>query len=181
MLKPIALFCLALLPLTTNAAIEKYATSCGNRICFHWWPKVPAIPGWHQDRERNFDMGVNLLVPNDRGFSDAPAVIYARAVYKPRVPEVKSLDALIEQDRRTFLAEKPDGAVAEAGKLTTGDGHRLRSLTFFAPHSGSWERVAYGEEGDFYLIFTLSAQDKASYEHGTPLFEAWVGRYREAL
>lgn len=180
MLKSIALLCLVLLPLATHAAIEKYATSCGNSICFHWWPRMLPVQGWHRDEARSFDMNVLLLVPDGSDFSDAAAVIYAKAVYKPRVPKLTSLRAFIEQDRQNFMAEKADMAVAEADALVSADGHVWRSLTFFAPHDGSWERVAYGEESDFYLVFTLSARDKASYERNRAVFEAWIRRYREA-
>ena len=180
MLKPLALLCLALLPLAAGAEVEKFAVVCETRMCFYWWPKVPPLPGWHQDRARSIEQDANVLVPDGRSFGDAPAVVYARAVYKPRVPESASLKAFIDQDRRTFLEKRPDIAIAEAGTVATGDGHAWRSLTFFPGRGGPWERVVYGEEGDFYLIFTLSANDKAAYDRAAPLFESWMKRYREA-
>jgi len=36
---------LTLLSMRVNAEIEKTAMTCGSKICFYWWPKVPAVKG----------------------------------------------------------------------------------------------------------------------------------------
>jgi hypothetical protein len=179
MLKLIATLCLALTPFAVGAEIEKYATLCNQSICFHWWPRVPAIPGWHHDEEQSQRLGANVWVPDGSSFSDADAIIYAEASYKPRTPDIHSLAALIDKDRQFFQQKASDTVIAEADALKTADGQSLRSLTFFARSSSQWERVSYGEEGEFYLIFTLSAHDKASYERRLPLYKDWLASYKE--
>ena len=69
--------------------------------------------------------------------------------------------------------------ITEGLVLRTADGKAWRSFAFVPGNQGNWERVAYGEEGDYYLVFTLSARDKASYERLAPLFASWIERYRK--
>ena len=109
-------------------------------------------------------MGGNTLVPNRSTFAKAESIIYARALYKPRIPETKSVDTLISDDKKDSVQEKPDIIISDGGILTTADGKKLRSLTFFPKKTGDWEQVAYGEEGDFYLIFTISSKSKKGFD-----------------
>ncbi len=112
---------------------------------------------------------------------DAEAVMYAKASYKPRVPESKSVEAMIESDKKDFREQSPGVVISEVNALVTSDGQVLRSLTFIPSEQGNWERVSYGEEGDFYLIFTVSARNKAAYEKALPAYEALIHAYREKL
>lgn len=179
MLKLIATLCLALTPFVVGAEIEKSATICEHGFCLHWWPKVSPIAGWHHDEQQSLRLGVNVWVPDGSSFDSAAAVIYAKAVYKPSEPDLHSLAAFIDSDRRSSRADAPDVVISEADALKTGDGHAFPSLTFFSAQRKLWDRVAYGEEGEFYLIFTLSASDKASYEGLLPLYKAWLASYKE--
>jgi hypothetical protein len=166
-------------PSEASGEIEKRATTCEQVLCFHWWPKLPAFAGWHQDEPRSFAFGCNALAPDGSSFGDADTVMYAKALYKPRDPETTSLEMLIEQDKQRFAKEVPGIAIAEAPSLATADGQKLRSLTFFPKGEGNWERVAYGEEGDFYLVFAVSSLSRKGYEAALPAYERLVGRYRE--
>lgn len=161
------------------AEIEKLATSCEKGLCFHWWPKLEPMEGWHQDREQSFNYSVNALAPDGASFANADTVMYAKAVYKPREPEIKSLEELIARDRRDFAANVPGVEITEALPLSTADGQLLQSITFFPTGKGNWERVAYGEEGDFYLIFTISSKSLSSYNSNVKAYEAMISQYRE--
>jgi hypothetical protein len=68
--------------------------------------------------------------------------------------------------------------MSEAGSLTTADGQRLRSFSFFPKAKGNWERVAYGEEDEFFLLFTISARSLQAYKLKQADYEALVTRYR---
>src|SRR6476659_7512895 len=93
-----------LLSAPAHAEIENIAQHCDQKLCLSWWPKLPPLKGWHQDRPSSLRNSINALAPDGRTFANAEAVIYARAIYKPRVPDVRSLDQLIENDKRDFLA-----------------------------------------------------------------------------
>src|SRR5207237_10269165 len=103
------------------AEIEKIAIPGERGISFHWWPKLPSVVGWHHDREQSFQFGVNALAPDGFTFANAETVMYAKAVYKPREPEAKSLELLIEKDKKTFAAHIPGVAIEEVAPLTTAN------------------------------------------------------------
>ena len=161
------------------AEMEKFVTPSDQGLCFHWWPKLSPADGWHQDRENSLGYSANALAPDGFTFSDAESVMYAKAIYKPREPETKSVDMLIENDRRDFLADTPDIVIEAAAGLTTADGRVLRSFTFFPKTKGNWERVSYGEEGEYYLIFTVSSRSLEGYLTAMTAYQQLIGRYKE--
>jgi hypothetical protein len=170
---------LLLVPLSAFSEIEKVGQLCEKGICVAWWPKLTSVKEWHHEREPSFANSVNIQVPNGFTFSNADTVIYAKAIYKPRAPEIKSLDMLIKRDREKFISRDPDIVVTETKNLKTGDGRFLNSFTFFPKSEGNWEQVSYGEEGDFYLIFTISSRSRAGFDETFHVYEQYVGQYKE--
>jgi hypothetical protein len=161
------------------AEIEKFAIPGEKGMSFHWWPKLPPIKGWHQDRDHSFNYSINALAPDGSTFANAETVIYAKAVYKPRQPESKSLEMFIQNDNRGFLAKGSDITIQEVAPLTTAGGRTLRSYTFFPKAQGNWERVSYGEEGEFYLVFTVSSRSPAAYKEAVKAYVELIGSYKE--
>ncbi|HVN96170.1 MAG TPA: hypothetical protein VMT62_07060 [Syntrophorhabdaceae bacterium] len=175
----LVLLILLLIPLSVLSEIEKVGEPCENGICLAWWPKLTPVKGWHHERGPSFRNAINIQVPDGSTFSDAETVIYARALYKPAVPEIKSLDFLIKDDQEEFMGRDPAITVTEVRALKTGDGRLLKSYTFFPKSEGNWEQVSYGEESDFYLIFTISSRSRAGYEKTLSIYEQYIGQYRE--
>ena len=93
--------------------------------------------------------------------------MYAKAVYKPREPGITSVETLIQRDREDFARNVPGVRIEEVAPLTTADGKLLRSFTFFPGKEGNWERVSFGEEGDFFLVFALSSRSERAYRAAT--------------
>ncbi len=158
--------------------VDKLAQPCDEKICFHWWPRLPEIKGWHHDHDQSLHYGANALAPDGSNFADAEAVIYALALYKPRMPETKSLQTLIDDDKAEFRARDSTIKIEEAKSITTADGQKLRSFEFVPAQTGNWERVAYGEEGDFYLVFTVSARSRDAYKKAGGAYEELLSHYR---
>jgi len=178
-----AFLALSLLALAAPAIgeIEKLGNPCETGICLYWWPKLPTVKGWHHEDGPSQQNATNILAPDGATFSDAETVMYAKASYKPRMPEIKTLAALIADDKKHFVENVPGVIVTEVKALRTGDGQKLRSFTFFPPGQGNWERVSYGEEGDFYLIFAVSSRTKSGYDKAMPAYEAMISGYKEKL
>lgn len=170
---------LAFLSGPVRAEVEKSAQTCESQICFYWWPKLPAVKGWHQDLNESYELGANVLVPDGSSFSDAETVMYAEALYKPRVPDIASVAALIDGDKQKFLDHRPGLKIVESKGQATGDGKILRSFEYIPGRQGDWEQVSYGEEGDFYLIFTVSSRTKTGYTHSVSAYEGLIQGYRE--
>lgn len=175
----IFLFILFFNPCPAQAAIEKIAAPCEDAICLHWWPVLPEIGGWHHDEKASYHHKVNAMAPDGFTFSNAETVIYAKALYKPRTPETKTLDMLITDDQADFLQSDSSLIITETTPLTTGDGKKLRSFTFFPGESGNWEKVTYAEEGDYYLVFTISSRTKEGYQKSLPHYEQLIWHYKE--
>jgi hypothetical protein len=179
-MKPfLTILVLAIAPVIGNADIFKLAVPTDQGMQFYWWPTLPTISGWEHDEDTSRNNSVNMLVPVGKTFSNAPAVMYGRALFKPRIPETKSLVQLIADDQATFKKDVPGITVKELDAITDGDGKAHRCFSFVPTTSGSWELVAYGEEGEFYLIFTVSGNSKAALAMATPDFRKLIGAYRE--
>ena len=161
------------------AEIEKIAIPSEKGVSFYWWPKVASLDGWRQDREHSFFYSANALAPDGFTFKNAESVIYARALFKPRTPEIKSLEALIENDRKDFETNVPGVSIQEVAPLSTADGQKLRSFTFFPTKGGNWERVSYGEEGEFYLVFTVSSRSQSGFNSAVIAYEKLIAGYRK--
>lgn len=174
---PILLALVLLAPTLLRAKIDKEAVPSKTGLQLYWWPDLAAVKGWHHDEKASRYYAVNAEVPDGATFSNAEAVIYAKAMYKPRTPETKSLAMLIQQDRQTFLSHDPGLQVTEIPPLKTADGKILKTYTFFPEKKGNWEEVAYGEEDDFYILFVLSARSKEGFDKALGAYEEFVSKY----
>jgi hypothetical protein len=160
-----------------QAEIVKTADiDCHGRICFHWWPKLAPLPGWHADENVNRRYGFNALIPDGASWSGADTIMYARAVYRESRPDIALLDAFIASDKKSFADEKGT-LIADAAPVTTGDGAKLRSATYFRVDHKTWERVSYGEEGDYFLLFVVSSFSETAYEKRQADYEQMIRTY----
>lgn len=174
----IGLFLVALS--VAQAEIEKIAIPGEKGMSFYWWPKLTPVEGWHQDRENSFFYSANALAPDGFTFKSAESVMYARALFKPRERDIKSLEALIESDRKDFEANVPGVSIHEVAALSSSDGQKFRSFTFFPTSGGNWERVSYGEEGEFYLIFTISSRSLSGFNAAVGAYEKLIAGYNQS-
>jgi hypothetical protein len=170
---------LLLISATTHAEMEQIATSCEREFCFYWWPKLPEVKGWHHDHDQSLSYGINAQAPDGYTFANAKTVIYAKAPYKPRMPETKTLEMLISDDKRQFLLDYPGIQIKEVKSLITADGQVLRSFAFSPKTKGNWEQVSYGEEDDFYLIFTISSRSKEAFAAMYPDYKRFINNYKK--
>lgn len=166
-------------PMPGRAEVEKNAVSGAQGIELFWWPRLPAVEGWEHDRPASLQYGANMLVPRGKAFGAAEAVIYAKALYKPRAPQIASLDALVERDRQEFGGPGGGLLVHDSSRLYSADAHPLPCLLFEPVSGGNWERVCYLEEGDYYLLFTLSSRSRAGFESSMKTFVEVVTHYRQ--
>lgn len=164
----------------THAEIEKIAIPAEKGFSFYWWPKLTPVDGWHQDREHSFFYSANALAPDGFTFKNAESVMYARAVFKSREPDIKSLETLIENDRMDFEANVPGISIHEVAALYSSGGQTFRSFTFFPTRTGNWERVSYGEEGEFYLIFTISSRSLSGFNAAVGAYEKLIASYNQS-
>ena len=150
---------------------------CGG-MCFYWWPVLPSVEGWRQDIEASYKFSANTQAPNKFNFKNSETVIYAKALYKPRMPKIHNIYELIENDHSQFK----DGAELNINKIssiTTADGQKLLTYSFYPKEEGNWEHVSYGEEGDFFLVFTISSRTKSGLEKNLPAYNEFITKYQK--
>ena len=161
------------------SAIETVETPSSAGTVRQWWPKVTPPKGWQHDREHSLAYGINAMAPEGSHFGDAETVMYAKAMYRPREVQLKDVDALIDRDRRKALIQDPPRKSAAAPPLKTADGTSLKTWSYIPARSeGNWERVAYGQEGDYFILFAVSSRSKKGYEAARASFEQMVRAYK---
>ena len=168
---------LLILPGLVHADILRLAIQEGNKVEVYTWPVLPKVDGWHHDRKHSLHFRSNAQAPDGYDFMDAETVIYAKAIFKPSVPYLFDVDDLISNDRAQYTTGA-NVRIAEAAPFATANGTELRSLTFTPVGDGLWEQVAYGEEGEFFLLFTISSRTRAGFEKSWNAFESFVTNYQ---
>jgi hypothetical protein len=165
-----------------RAAMEAIADACPgtDSICVWHRPKLAPPPGWQPAAVASNRYQANAFVPDGIAFRDAAAVMYAKAV--PAQGTAANLATFMAGDLAEFRRQYPDLRVQTGLAATDGDGRTLKMVRL-APAPGGkaqWQTIAYGQEGSDYLIFTLSARDKAAHDAALPAFEAMLKGYRAA-
>jgi hypothetical protein len=162
-----------------EAKIERLALACGNAICPRWWPELAPPKGWVHDRTYSAHYNVNAVCEEGKSFKDAEVVMYANAVFKPRVPQHKTLEEFIAGDLASFRTKHQGLVIKQSSDLKTSDGKQVVSWTLDPSGSGQWERTAYLEEGDFYIVFVISSRSQAGRDSQMQTFEQWIASYKE--
>lgn len=147
---------------------------CGS-FCFYWWPKLPNIDGWSQDIGHSYHYRANTQTPNGFTFANAESVIYAKAMYKPGMKSTKSLKQFIAEDHLEFL----DAKIEQTLSLKSANNKVFLSYTFTPKIKGNWEQVSYGEEGEYYVVFTLSSRSKLGFDEALPIYVKFINQYDE--
>lgn len=159
-------------PSPVQAEMLQFSTPDGMKS----WPKLPDIPDWHQDQESSLRLGANSLIPDGVDFAKADMVIQARGFPRRGNGNVTSLPQLIESDR---AAAQPGTDIKKLADIADKDGTPF-SVYSFAPapgKTGDWRAMAYSEEGDYFLAFSLSARSQSAYDTGLPIFTGLIQRY----
>jgi len=161
------------------ADIEKTAVPTDEGLKLFWWPKVNPPKGFEFNEEASRHFGAKMFVQSGSTFSNSESVIYAKALFKPRIPETKSLQAMIDNDISECKSNYPDLKVVQEPSLIDGNGKKIKVFSFTSSAKGSWEAVAYSEEGEYFLIFTVSSQSNKGHEASFVVFKSMLQGYRE--
>lgn len=177
-MKRLLLLFLLAIPFSSMADIDHVGNLDDDGVHLMWWPIVDPPAGWHHDDVSSRQNAVNAFVPDGETFADSPTVMYAKAEYKPRATH-DSLQALIEDDIADFAQVDPPARASRPAPMRIGDGFALQVVDF-APADGvhgNWERIAYAEDGDYFLTFAVSARSAKARDTALDAFAAMVGSY----
>ena len=169
---------LALVP-DARAAIEHVVIATPKGKVERWWPKVQAPKGWHHDRGNSVNYHMNAFAPVGESFASAEAVMYARAIRTSSDSSLRNLGEFMTRERANFLARSPNYEIRDDRPIRTRGGIDLKTRLFVPKDGqGNWERVAYGEENDYFVIFVASARSKKALEAIGKPFQQMVWQWR---
>ena len=168
-----ALFAACLAASPAQSEMLQFASPDGNKS----WPKLPDIPDWHQDQELSMKLSANFLIPDGADPATSDVTIVARGY--PRSGDTGSLSQLMDKDR----AATPGAEVAKRPDLYDKDStpFTLVTLAPAAGGAGNWKAVAYSEEGEYLLAFTLDAKSKTAFDKNLPVFTGLVQKYAKDI
>lgn len=163
-----------------SAGMVKTAVPSSSGFRLMWWPKVSPPKGWHFDQGSSYHFAFNAMAPDGSTFSKAETVMYAKADYKPRLPDVKTLQVFITNDMASFKQDEPTIVIVRERSLRTTHGQSFQIALYHPAHgnSGNWERVAYGEDGEYYLTFVVSSRSSQGLKASTPAFVSLLSSYQ---
>ncbi len=171
---------LAQLP-AARAAFENTAGTCAGStsICAWRQPRLSPPPGWHHADIASAHYQANVFVPAGTDFRTAAAVLYAKAIPANGRGD---LAAFMASDLGEFRRQYAGLGIQSGLTSANGDGRMLPTARLMPAPGGKaqWQTIAYDREGNDYVIFTLSARDKASHDAAFPAFQAMVKSYRAA-
>lgn len=171
----------------SSAELYELVYPSESRFLKNIWVPVLEIDGWHQDEQHTLMLHSNIHVPDGVNYLNTNSFIHANAISKKSHPELKSISNLIDIYYEKFMPIAINAEVKEVGSIDTADGKKLLSYTVFpmpassVAHTkdGLWQRVSYGEEGDFYIVFTLVGRTEAAYKSALPTYLQSLSKYSE--
>jgi hypothetical protein len=165
---------LALLASMAIAEIEKRGAMGDHGINLFWWPKLSVPTGWVQDLGASEDHHINVLHAKGATYDNAPAVIYGRASYEPDKKKRGTLKDYIKNDIEEMKRHRSEVNIAKLPPTKTLHGS-LQTYSFNPPRD--YERVCYGQEGDYWIVFVINAQSERALRKHLPIFNAVLARY----
>lgn len=172
------LLLMATLP-AARAGLEPVLGTCADTggACLWQEPAVAAPEGWTRKQAASAHYRAAAFAPAGSNFENALAVMYAKAV--PKAGQPSTLAAFIAQDVASFRRQYAGLEVKTGLSFADGDGRRLSAVRMSPGKQGKahWETIAYGEDGDYYLVFALSANGILEHEAALPAFAQMMASY----
>jgi hypothetical protein len=143
------------------------------------WPKLPDITDWHQDQDSSLKLTANSLIPDGVDPTNAEVSIQARGFARRGDSGTTSLSQLMDKDRALAL---PGTKIEKRPDIFDKDGVPFTVISFLpAGQEGQWKAVAYSEEGDYLLAFTLLARSQAAYDRNYAVFSGLIQKYAKDI
>ena len=172
----------ASLPVSASAEIKKIALICNGTICPVFLPELPLPKGWRLDQQMSDENKIQLLVPANSSYAEAPAIIYGKAFYNR---EKLTIDSRVETSNRHWRDSVKDARIerlADIARIKGGSIFQIHQYINPSESQQAAELVAFGEdtdkEGNLYGVqIVLSARDLAALTDSKPVFLELLRNY----
>jgi hypothetical protein len=178
----------ALLTTAAVADIERKASvDCRDgqgMICFHVWPALPPVPGWHVEEEASLRLDANIMVKDGQTFGPSTTILVGNVsdIDEAQPPKPAALDDFIAADIVKTRDDVPGAVVTEVEPLATADGRKLRAFHITKLNAGHSQEIVYSIDGDadgkFFVMLMLDAPNDTEFAAALPAFHAMVAAYK---
>ena len=159
-----------------SAEVENIATPDAECNCIRFWhrPKIVAPTGWTIDDEAGNYHQIAALAPGNASFDDSQVVMYARAIRKS--DQHTNLRSFVQAAADTQRQANATNKIISRGSLKRGDKTEflLVEVTPRPSPQANFDYIAYGEEGEFWIAYVISARDIKTREKYAPTFRSFV-------
>jgi hypothetical protein len=140
-------------------------------------PKLTIPVGWKEHEAAGQEIRGVVLVPNGKEPQTSEVTIHAIAVRKETPQE--TLDIFIKEDVENFKQNTSKGSVKELPGFNSGSSH-LKAYQFSYPYNDKtyFQTVAFWEESDHLLSFTLTGISKVAHDSGLQTFKEMLSKFK---
>ena len=140
------------------------------------YPDIVVPRGWAQEHGISAGSVGFFITPNGATTGPGGTQIYVKAWSKATHPEIKDISSFVDRDLQAFRGKAGD--TEELPPLVDSDGKSHRILSFKPQGAGNWEACAYGDEGAYYLLFCMVANEAAGYAQAIDALNTIVRSYQ---
>jgi hypothetical protein len=140
-------------------------------------PKVAIPAGWQVDEAAGQENECLVLIRKDEDINKPKTMIYAMARRKDT--QKAPLASFVKGDIENFKKNNRNGLVKEVVPLHSAKGTLLTyNFTYKYESNNFVQTVAYAEEGDYFLTFTLTGKSASAHQKGLPDFKRVLESYK---
>jgi hypothetical protein len=164
-----------------RSEIEKLLLPCEGKICPFFRASVTAPDGWVEDKEATNYFKAVFMLPNGKSFDDAPAKIYAIAVFNR---EKKPISVFLPDMFRDWKSRSKDAKVTRLDDLPRAGKPAFIRHQFEAPRlkEQGFELQSVTTDADkdgneFIVTITVSANSRGALKKAEPAYRAILEKY----
>ena len=164
-----------------RSEIEKLLIPCEGKICPFFRASITAPDGWVEDKEATNYFKAVLMLPSGMSFDDAPAKIYAIAVFNR---EKKPINVFLPDMIKDWKSRSKNVKVTRLDDLSRAGKPAFIRHQFEAPRlkEQGFELQAATTDADkdgneFIVTITVSANSRDALKNAEPAYRAILEKY----
>jgi len=164
-----------------EADIRKFMRQCENKLCALFRASITIPDGWVEDKEASDYFQAQMLVPKGIDFEKAPAKIYVVVRYNRNKQLISDF---LPDSIKDWKGRAKDAKIVKLDDLARGDtppfvrhAFEARSLKEQGYELQAITMDGDGDNNEFVVTITLSANSKAALEAAEPAYLAILDKY----
>jgi hypothetical protein len=166
---------------SARSEVQKLLMPCEGKICPFFRASVTAPDGWVEDKEATNYFKAVFMLPSGKSFDDAPAKIYAVAVFNR---EKKPISVFLPDTIKDWKSRSKDAKITRLDDLSRAGKPAFIRHQFEAPRlkEQGFEFQAVTTDADkdgneFIVTITVSANSREALKKAEPAYRAVLQKY----